>query len=275
MSAQNHKHARSIEAPAALGHPVRRRVKAFGKRLTRWMAHHQSQVSLVPDRPFLDPALFPFLDEVQGRWADIAAEAREVLKYRDAIPGFQELSPDQHRIARGKNWRTFVLFGFGNRFEKNCRQMPITADVLEKVPKLKIAWVSILAPGYHIPAHTGVTKGLIRVHLGLLIPEDAQKCRIRVDDEVRHWQAGELLVLDDTYEHEVWNDTDQERVILLFDFERPMRWSGCLMNRIFLFLIKFSAFYKDPLRNTRAYEDRFEAAIQRAEATIENMSDPS
>ncbi|MEM8792434.1 MAG: aspartyl/asparaginyl beta-hydroxylase domain-containing protein, partial [Pseudomonadota bacterium] len=245
-----------------------------GKRLTRWMARHQAQVSLVPDEPFLDPTLFPFLNELRDNWEVIAEETRGVLQHREAIPGFQDLSPDQYRIATEKNWRTFVLFGFGEKLDKNCAKMPKTAEMLERIPNIQIAWLSILAPGYHIPAHTGVTKGIIRTHLGLIIPKDAEKCRIRVDDQIKHWMPGELVVLDDTYEHEVWNDTDEERVVLLLDFDRPMKWSGRLMNKIFLRLIKFSAFYRDPLRNARDYQDRFEAATRRADEAIERMSDP-
>lgn len=263
------------EKPAALKQPVRRKVKAWGKRLTRWMARHQSRVSLVPDTPFFDPAQFPFLDEIQARWQEIAQETQGVLKHREAIPGFQDISPDQYRIATEKNWRTFVLFGFGKRLEKNCSQMPKTADMLTRIPNIQIAWLSILAPGYHIPAHTGVTKGIIRTHLGLIIPKEAEKCRIRVGDELRHWEAGKVVVLDDTYEHEVWNETNEERVVLLLDFDRPMRWSGRLMNWIFLRLIKFTAFYRDPLRNIQDYEDRFEAATRRSDEVIERMSDPS
>jgi ornithine lipid ester-linked acyl 2-hydroxylase len=261
--------------PERLNHPIRKRVKRWGKRLTRRMARHQARASLVPDTPFLDPALFPDLEPVRARWQEIEAETRGVLRYRDAIPGFEEISPDQYRIAKERSWKTFVLYGFGERLEAQCAQMPVTAEVLSRVPNLRVAWLSILAPGYHIPAHSGVTKGILRAHLGLIVPSEREKCRIRVGDQIRPWAPGELLVLDDTYEHEVWNETDEERVILLFDFDRPMRWSGRLMNRVFLSLIRFSAFYRDPLKNSKDAEKRFEEAIKRADAAIEGMSDPS
>ena len=267
--------ARPTARPARLEQPLRRFVKRSGKRLTRAMARHQARVGLVPDAPFPDPTQFPFLDEVRRHWREIEAETREVLKHRDAIPGFEEISPDQYRIATERNWRTFVLFGFGERLETHCAQMPRTAELLERIPELRLAWLSILAPGYHIPAHTGVTKGLLRVHLGLIVPERREACRIRVGDEVRHWAPGELFVIDDTYEHEVWNDTDEERVVLLLDFDRPMRWSGRLLNAVFLRLLKFSAFYRDPMRRSRDFEKRFEEATRRANATVEALSDPS
>ncbi|MDT8344123.1 MAG: aspartyl/asparaginyl beta-hydroxylase domain-containing protein, partial [Thermohalobaculum sp.] len=108
--------------PATLTNPLRKRVKRLGKKLTRWMATIQSRDSLVPDTPFIDSAHFPFLREFEDRWHEITAEAREILKFREAIPAFQEISPDQYRIATAKNWRTFILYGFGERLARNCRQ---------------------------------------------------------------------------------------------------------------------------------------------------------
>ena len=132
---------------------------------------------------------------------------------------------------------------------------------------------SILAPGYHIPAHKGVTKGILRSHLGLIIPKEREKCRIRVDDVITPWKEGEIFVFDDTYEHEVWNDTDEERVILLFDFDRPMKLGGRVLNKTFINLMKFSAFYKDPKKNLEDAEARLEAAIRKNDANLEAMSE--
>ena len=259
--------------PDRLNHPLRRRVKKWGKRLTRRIALIQARASLVPNTPFLDAAQFAFLDEVTQRWREIEAEARGVLAFRDAIPGFEDISPDQYRIAVGRNWRTFVLYGFGDRLDANCEHMPKTAGMLSRVPDLQVAWLSILAPGYHIPAHSGVTKGILRAHLGLIVPEQREACRIRVGDEIRSWAPGEILVLDDTFEHEVWNETGEERVILLFDFNRPMRWWGRAVNAMLLRAIRFSAFYRDPLRNSRSAEKRFADAVARADRMIEDMGD--
>ncbi|MGB0504637.1 MAG: aspartyl/asparaginyl beta-hydroxylase domain-containing protein [Pikeienuella sp.] len=261
------------EKPASLNKPLRKRVKKFGKRMTRRIAGFQSRMSTVPDTPFIGNEHFPFLKEFEDKWEVMAEEVREVLKHRDAIPGFEEVSPDQHRIAKAQQWKTFILFGFGERLEKNCKQAPVTAEVLGRVPKVQTAWFSILAPGYHIPAHTGVTKGIVRAHLGLIIPKEREKCRIRVDDQIKAWEAGKVIVLDDTYEHEVWNDTDEERVILLFDFDRPMRLPGRILNKTFLWLMKFTAFYQEPKKNIANFEDRFEAATRRADENIEKMSD--
>jgi beta-hydroxylase len=252
----------------------RRRIKRAGKRLTRALGDFLGRQSLVGDTPILDNKHFPFLQSFTDNWETIRAELEKILVHREAIPGFQDVSPDQYRIATGKNWRTFILFGFKMKMEKNCKQAPVTTKLLEAVPNLQTAWFSILAPGYHIPAHRGVSKGIIRAHLGIIIPRDAEKCRIRVSDQIKVWRPGEIFVFDDTYEHEVWNDTEDERVILLFDIDRPMRFWGRFVNGAFLKIMKLTAFYQEPKRNMQTFEERFEAATRRADQNLEKLSDP-
>ncbi|MEL6793472.1 MAG: aspartyl/asparaginyl beta-hydroxylase domain-containing protein [Pseudomonadota bacterium] len=259
----------TVVRPKSLNRPVRFFVKETGKKVMRWIAGFQARMSRVPDAPFLDAGLFPHLKPFETDWERIRDELSEIMKHPDAIPGFEEVSPDQYKIARDRKWRTFILYGFGDRLETNCERAPHTAALLSRVPNIRTAWFSILAPGYHIPAHTGVTKGILRAHLGLVIPERRELCRIRVGEQVRSWKAGEVIVLDDTYDHEVWNETDEERVVLLFDFDRPMRWPGRALNAALMHLIKLTAFYREPKRNLEALE----AAARRADATLERLGE--
>lgn len=253
----------------------RRCVKYFGKTFTRSMSDFLGRQSLVPDTPVLEPDLFDFTGILEANWEAVHEEARAILEHRDSIPAFDQVSPDQKRISKGNNWRTFFLFGFGERLDKNCTKAPVTAKLLEQIPGLQTAWFSILAPGYHIPAHRGVTKGILTCHLGLIIPQEAERCRIRVEDEVVVWRPGRTLVFCDGYDHEVWNDTDEERTVLLIQFDRPMRLAGRLFSKTFIALLKLTAFYREPKKNMAGFEDRFEAAAKRANATLENMSESS
>ena len=251
----------------------RKLVKNTGRSITRGLGRFLGRQSLVGDTPIISNAHFPFLKDFEANWEVILAEAHDVLKHRDAIPAFHDVSPDQRKISKGTNWRTFILYGFGNRLEKNCAQAPQTARMLSAVPNIQTAWFSILSPGYHIPAHRGVSKGILRAHLGLIIPREADKCRIRVGDAVKVWQPGEIFVFDDTYEHEVWNDTPDERVILLFDFDRPMRFWGRFVTGLFLRVMKLTAFYQEPRKNMADFEARFEAATKRYNDNLEKLSD--
>ncbi len=261
------------ERPKSISGGRRRFIKKTGKKLLLTISRIQTKQSLVPTTPFVDKDIFPFLQQFEDNWQVIEKEAKGVLKFRDKIPGFEDVSPDQYRIAKKNQWKTFVLYGFGTRLDKNTSHTPVSANLLETIPKLQTAWFSILAPGYHIPAHKGVTKGILRAHLGLIIPKDYEKCRIRVDDEIRPWKAGKVFVFDDTYEQEVWNDTDEERVILLFDFDRPMKFWGRFFNKLMMRIMKMTAYYQDPKKNLEDAEARFEAAVKQAGANMESMSD--
>ncbi|MGI9413702.1 MAG: aspartyl/asparaginyl beta-hydroxylase domain-containing protein [Hyphomicrobiales bacterium] len=253
----------------------RRRVKRAGKWVMRRFSNFVGRQSLVPDTPVLRNEDFPILKTFEQDWETIRAEVEEILKHREAVPLFHEVSKDQKRISKGDNWRTFVLYGFGQPATKNIKQAPHTAKLLSEVPNLQSAWFSILAPGYHIPPHRGLSKGFLTCHLGLIVPTDAENCTLRVDDQVCVWREGKTFIFDDTSEHEVLNNTDEERVVLLFHVDRPMRFWGRVFAKSFLKAMKLTAYYQETTKNALSAEDRFEAAVRRAGQNLENMSEPS
>lgn len=244
----------------------RRYVKRVGKRGIRKLGDFLGHQSLVGDPPVFEPATFPFLEPLEREWRLIRSECDAILEAREHLPPFQSISPDQAKIASGDRWKTFILFGFGYKSERNCARCPETTRLLEAIPNLRSAWFSILSPGYHIPPHRGVTKGIVRGHLGLIIPAARERCTMRVGDRVCTWEEGKFLVFDDTYDHEVHNDTEEERTVLIVDFDRPMRMPGTIVSRAFLQGIRWTAYVQDARRNLNAWEDRFEAAVQRADA---------
>ncbi len=131
--------------------------------------------------------------------------------------------------------------------------------MLDSIPGLKTAFFSVLAPGKHIPAHSGPYKGVLRGHLGLMIPEPREQCRIRVDDEIRHWEEGKCMVFDDRFDHQVWNDTDGSRVVLFIDVERPLPTPIALINKAAMKLISVSPFIRDAKQRHSDWERKFEA----------------
>src|SRR5262249_38288826 len=154
----------------------RRIVKGAGRRLTKGIPDLGGGPSPVADRPVHDTADCPFIAPVEAKWQTIRAELEPLLKDRSRLPAFHEISPDQEYISHGDHWKVFILFGFGVASERNCARCPETARLLRRVPGLQSAWFSILAPRYHIPEHRGVTKSLLRAHLGLIIPRERENC---------------------------------------------------------------------------------------------------
>jgi beta-hydroxylase len=223
-------------------------------RLDRLVAHF----SAIGNPELFDERDFLWAAGLEAHWDTIRRELDAVLERRDALPNFQDISTDQATITDDDRWKTYFLYGFGFRSDANCERCPETARLVAAVPGMQTAMFSILAPGKHIPEHSGPYKGVIRYHLGLKVPRDADRCRIRVGDSSETWTEGKSLIFDDTYEHEVWNDTAEERVVLFLDVVRPLRFPMNVVNAIVLKAIAFSPFIQDAKRRHLDWEREFE-----------------
>lgn len=233
----------------------------YGKHLRGVFDRMIASSSLVSNRPVLDIRDFAWTRLLRDNWAAIRAEAEAVALCERAAPSLATISPDHRAIAQIDMWRSYFLWGYGYPIPANLARCPHTQAVVEAIPGLNTAFFSILAPGTHIPAHRGVSKGLITCHLGLVVPRDGD-VRMRVGDRTVRWAEGETLVFDDTYDHEVWNDTANTRVVLLIQFERPLRQPGRWIAEFFLGFVKRSAFVQEARTNI----DRWNAAVKAVEA---------
>ena len=92
----------------------------------------------------------------------------------------------------------------------------------------------------------------MRGQLAIRVPKEREKCFLRVEDTVCNWEEGKLIVFDDTYRHEVQNNTDEERVVLLLHFDRPMNRLGRLTNAALMAVIKRTPFVKKALQLAQA-----------------------
>lgn len=232
----------------------RKTVKKAGHFLLKKSNRVLQNQSLISNAPVLDKSLFDWIPLLESHWKTIRSELDSVLESRDQIPAFHRLSQGQKRISRGDNWKTFIFSVLGDRYTPNCERCPQTAKVLGQIPALRNAWFSIVSPHYHIPAHEGPTKGFVRIHLGLKIPAEHEKCRIRVDQQEFSWQEGKCVVFDDSYDHEVWNDTDEERAVLFLDVDRPMRLPGQWLHKCLVALSKQTTFIREVHQNLRQLE---------------------
>jgi beta-hydroxylase len=196
--------------------------------------------------------------QLEANWRALRAELDDVLRDEAAIPPFQAISRDQRRLTDDDRWKTYFFYAFGFKAERNCQRCPETTRLIETIPGMTTAFFSILAPGKHLPDHRGAFKGLIRYHLGLLIPDPQDACGIRVGDQVCHWREGESLIFDDTYHHEAWNDTDHLRAVLFVDCMRPLRFPANVVDRLTIAAIKHSPFVKDGIANYQAWEAKLD-----------------
>jgi len=230
---------------------------ALGERLLAPVERFIGRRSLVGDDTFFPLERFPWVAHIEKNWAVIREEAERLVEEREELANFQDISKDQIEITDDDRWKTFFLYGYGFTARLGTEMCPRTAELMQQIPGMTTAMFSILSPRKHILDHRGPYKGVLRYHLGLIVPRDAEACRIRVGEDIRHWQEGKSLMFDDTFNHEVWNDTDETRVVLFVDVLRPLPFPESAINRLIVKVIGFSPFVLDAKHNQEAWEQRY------------------
>ena len=231
------------------------RVVAFAERLN-------VAFSKLGNPPIYDKAVFPWAAEVEAAFPAIRTELVRVLTRKDDLPGFHEISSDVSTISQDRGWKTFLLAGYGFRSDANIALCPQTWAACQKIPGLITVMFSILEPGKHLPPHRGPYNGVLRLHLGLIVPEQSERLAIRVDHTVCNWEEGKALVFDDAYEHEAWNHTEKTRVVLFVDFAKPLRQPGKFFNWLMLNIAFFTPFIREGMDNHKAWEKKFYAEAE-------------
>jgi aspartyl/asparaginyl beta-hydroxylase (cupin superfamily) len=192
---------------------------------------NQLLVPRLPAVPFFERADFPFLATLEAKTDTIRAELSAALEAdRDEFVPYIQYQAGQpvnqwQELNHSLRWSTLHLWRSGKPVEENLARCPETSKALAALPLADIgglcpnAMFSALAPRTHIPPHNGETNARVVAHLPLIVPEG---CSFRVGFETRTWQPGKVLVFDDTIEHEARNDSDELRVILIFDLWNPL-----------------------------------------------------
>jgi beta-hydroxylase len=216
--------------------------------------------SLVGDKPVHDPSNFAWARQLEDNWTVMREELNNILQHREALPNFHDITEDASTISQDDKWKTYFFYGYGKKAEENCARCPRTTELIEQVPGMTTAFFSILSPGKHIPPHRGPYKGVLRYHMGLKVPEPAEKCRIRVDDQIVNWEEGESMVFDDTYNHEVWNETDGERAILFLDVKRPLPQPLSTFNDVIMAALRQTSVVQDAQENQKQWSKRLDEA---------------
>lgn len=213
--------------------------------------------SIIPDEPVYDSNTFTWVPSVEADWKLVREELDKIMTYRDRIPSFHEIIKEVSTITTDDDWKTFFLMGVGLNTLENANRCPNTMKMLKKIPGITTAMFSILSPGKHIPPHRGPYAGVLRMHLGLQVPGPREKCRIRIGDQCYAWEEGRAIIFDDTYNHEVWNETDGYRVVLFVDFQRPMTFPMDMVNNTLMNMATFAPFIREAGVKQKAWEKRF------------------
>lgn len=191
---------------------------------------HEPSIFYMPDleaRAITPTARLPWAAKLEAATGDIRGE------YLAAVAGGVMMAPyvdakvnsPAWRELRGNlDWSALHLYK-GAQEMPWVRHFPKTLKALESADVVRVGggkpielFFSRLKPGTHIPPHFGAANNRLTVHLPLIVPEG---CSIRVGDEVHIWREGELFAFDDSFEHEAWNRSNSERVVLIFESHHP------------------------------------------------------
>ena len=208
-----------------------------------WVDKLQRPMHFYPklrSQPWWDAAEFGWTQTLLEHYDEIR---QEVLRMRQPPTGERKAerwdqvgtkhdAGDRELVENGA-WTELVLL---NRDEKvaamvnrNRKLCPTTLKLLDAIhPAADMArrgvgesTFSALGSGAHLKPHCGSTNCRLTAHLPLLVPEGGSS--IRVGEEERHYKEGEIMIFDDSWEHEVWQrgTGDSVRVVLLIRFWHP------------------------------------------------------
>jgi hypothetical protein len=183
----------------------------------------------LPQVQFFDRRQFPWVDALESKSAAIRAELGAIL---GAGAGFvpyirgeaDRPSFDIRGLLENPGWSAFYLIKDGVTVAENAARCPVTIAALHDVPLCRIdnrtpsVLISLLRPGVRIPPHHGFMNARLICHLPLLVPP---QCALRVGNETRAWHEGQVVIFDDSMEHEAWNLSQEPRAVLIFDVWRP------------------------------------------------------
>src|SRR5258708_3918403 len=121
-------------------------------------------------------------------------------------------------------------FPWINSVEEEWESVRSELDDILKFPNGIPNFQDISIEQKSITRHRGPYNGVLRYHLGLMVPEPS-KCGITVGDVTARWREGGSVVFDDSFQHEAWNESSEMRVVLFVDFLRPLHAPVALLNR--------------------------------------------
>jgi beta-hydroxylase len=193
---------------------------------------------------YADPRRIGGTEEMEKAVDKIIGEYLHIMTRQKSM---QDFFSEQTKITQDDHWQSVPLFLFGHAFEQNVKDCPETVKRLQQMEGMCAAMFSVLRAGAKLKPHRGPYKGVLRYHLGLIVPEPADSCYIIVDGQRATWTKGKSLLFDDTHIHEACNTSDKDRVVLFVDVMRTLPFPLNKINQILFKGIAQSEYVKDVL----------------------------
>jgi aspartyl/asparaginyl beta-hydroxylase (cupin superfamily) len=181
-----------------------------------WFSIYDFSFNYKGDEPsYIDTKQFNWANDLQLNVDSIKEELTSYLQTHQ-LQGYFNSS----MVSKKNSWRTIALKTWNIQLFKNQKQFPVTTTLLNKYPQIISASFNLLESNSKILSHCGDTNAIYRCHLGLNIPEGLPNCGFKVRDELRAWENNQWLIFMDAYTHEAWNNSNNNRYILLIDILR-------------------------------------------------------
>lgn len=173
----------------------------------------------VKTKPLFKNSEFDWIQDLKNAFHDIKHE----LEQNDAIWQQRATAYADHNTAHRekfgqtrKHWLRLPIGEYKQHFPKTWTTL--SRFPLHQPENPQMSLFSIMKPKTKIPAHTGLMNDRLLCHLPVIVPKD---CGLRVADHVIKVQECEPFVFDDCYEHEAWNNSNLERVVMIFSIAHP------------------------------------------------------
>ena len=196
----------------------------------------------------------PSLSKITAEFSAIKTEFENVLKHTPELPRYHDIDPGEAAISNTteKNWTVFMIYLLGYEVESARTLCPKLCNLLSGIPHLMQAFFSILEPGKCIPLHEGPYLGYLRYHLGIHIPKNSPP-HIIVNQQPYTWREGEAVLFDDSFPHQVNNESDDYRAVLIIDVLRPMPYLPSLVNQFITHIIARYSYGRKTIRRAQQF----------------------
>ena len=199
----------------------------------------------------LNPKEYQWSANFRQYWYDILTEYQNYSN-KFKIPKHSEINKFVSACDPQNNWQTLYLRAF-NKNTSIANYFPKTMNLINKCP-CTLAFFSVIGPHTKLKPHIGIYKGVLRYHLGLIIPKKWNQCFIKVDGQTLYWHEGDDIMFDDMFLHHVENNTDEPRIILFLDIKRDFNNPFLnLINNFLLQFVKSNDVLKETIKNVDNY----------------------
>lgn len=197
--------------------------------------------SAIPNTPYVEKSNFESAKLLDEHWETIREEA-QALFAAEQITQSDKADDIAFNSFFRTGWGRFYLKWYDDFLPSALQHCPKTIELIKSMPDLNAAMFASLPPGAILAPHRDPFAGSLRYHLGLFTP-NSEKCYIKVDGIPYHWKDGESVMFDETYIHTAENKTDEPRVILFCDINRPLKykWANTINRWVCNTILKASS----------------------------------